>query len=70
MIKEKLVKDGETSNKGKAGIILTSISGAIGRRDYLRQIIIYEKPNPWERENYRLVKGYGELVKELIGNIS
>ena len=68
MIKEKLVLDGEASNIGNAGVILTSISGDIGRRDYLRQIINYERPYPWEKDNYTLVKKYGGIVQELMEN--
>jgi hypothetical protein len=70
MIKEKLIQD-ETENvsdEGKAGLVLTTISREIGiaDRDYLRQIIRYDRPNPWEKENYRLVDDYRELVKKLI----
>ena len=68
MIKEKLVIEGEASNIGKAGVILTSISGAIGRSDYLRQIIIYERPYPWEKDNYRLAKKYRGIIQELLEN--
>ena len=66
MIKEKLVSDGEATNKGQAGVILTSISGAFGREDYLRQIITYERPYTWERDNYSLVAEYRGIIKELI----
>ena len=69
MIKEKLVNDGEASNKSKAGLMLPSISGAIGRRDYLRQIITYERPYPWEKDNFRIVKQYRETIQELLENI-
>ncbi|OPY25108.1 MAG: hypothetical protein A4E27_01039 [Methanobacterium sp. PtaU1.Bin242] len=68
MIKKELIKQGDTSEYGKAGIIVTTISKEIGiaERDYLRQIIRYDKPNPWEKENYRLVDYYKEMVKELL----
>lgn len=67
MIKEELIRQEEAS-EGKAGIIVTTISKEIGfaPKDYLRQIIRYEKPNPWEKENYRLVEDYKEMVKELL----
>ncbi len=70
MIKTELIKRENVSDEGKAGIILTSISGEIGRdgRDYLRQIIEYERPNPWEKENYKLKEEYKELIKELLSN--
>jgi len=71
MIKKELINRGEAEDEGKAGIILTSISREIGieRRDYLRQIIRYDKPNPWEKENYRLVEDYKELVKEILSEL-
>jgi hypothetical protein len=66
-IKEELIKRGEAQEEGKAGLALTSISNALGfrERDYLRQVIQYDKPYPWEKENYRLVNGYRELIKNL-----
>jgi hypothetical protein len=68
MIKRGLIEKGEAPDEGKAGIILTTISREIGisQRDYLRQIIRYEKPNPWEKENYRLVAEYKDLVASLL----
>lgn len=49
MIKKELIKKENVSDEGKAGLILTTISREIGiaSRDYLRQIIEYERPNPW-----------------------
>lgn len=51
MIKSELIQRGEAADEGKAGIILTTISREIGieQRDYLRQIITYDRPNPWEK---------------------
>ena len=68
MIKKELINKGEAEDERKAGIILTTISREIGieRRDYLRQIIRYDKPNPWEKENYRLVEDYKDLVKTIL----
>lgn len=70
MIKEGLVNDKseDVEDKGKAGLILTTISREIGfpSRDYLRQIIAYEKPNPWEKENFRIVEEFREIIEELI----
>lgn len=68
IIKRELLKRGEANDEGKAGIILTTISREIGiaQRDYLRQIIRYDKPNPWEKENYRLVDDYRDLVKSIL----
>ena len=72
MIKKELINKGEAKDEGKAGIILTTISREIGieRRDYLRQIIRYDKPNPWERENYKLVDEYKDLVKNILEELS
>jgi len=72
MIKKELINRGETEDEGKAGIILTTISREIGieRRDYLRQIIRYDKPNPWEKENYRLVEDYKDLVKDVLDELT
>ena len=74
MIKKELIRseNEDVEDEGKAGIILTTISREIGiaNRDYLRQIICYDKPNPWEKENYRLADDedyYRELVQKLIG---
>lgn len=71
MIKKELVSRGEAEDEGKAGIIVTAISREIGfkKRDYLRQIIRYDKPNPWEKENYRLVDEYRELVKSVLDEL-
>ncbi len=68
MIKKRLIIDGEATDEGKAGLILTTISREIGiaERDYLRQIISYERPNPWEKENYKLVDKFKDLVRDLI----
>lgn len=68
MIKKELVKKGEAVDEGKAGIILTTISRGIGieARDYLRQIIQYDKLNPWEKENYKLSEKYKELVRNIL----
>ncbi|MBM4240636.1 MAG: DUF91 domain-containing protein [Euryarchaeota archaeon] len=72
MIKEKIVNDGEAIDEGKAGIILTTISReiSIAPRDYLRQIIQYDRPNPWEKDNYRLVGKYREMIKNLLKEIN
>lgn len=68
MIKKELIKKENLTDEGKAGLILTTISREIGiaNRDYLRQIILYEKPNPWEKENYKLKTEYIELVKDIL----
>jgi len=71
MIKKSLIKNNETDDEGKAGIIITSISREIGfkNRDYLRQVIQYDRPNPWEKENYKLVEKYKNLLKDILNEI-
>ncbi len=68
MIKKELIKRGEAQDEGKAGIVLTTISREIGfeQRDYLRQIIRYDKPNPWQKENYRLAEECKDLVENIL----
>lgn len=75
MMKKELVRNEneDVEDEGRAGLILTTISGELGRvnRDYLRQIICYDKPNPWEKENYRIADDenyYKELVQKLVAN--
>ena len=71
VIKKSLIKHNEVTDEGKAGIIITSISREIGLkdRDYLRQVIQYDKSNPWEKENYQLVGKYKNLLKEILNEI-
>ncbi|RKZ31303.1 hypothetical protein DRQ33_07195, partial [bacterium] len=49
----------------------TTISREIGikSRDYIRQLIRYDRPNPWEKENYRLVDEYKDLVKDVLNEV-
>ena len=71
MIKKELINKGEAIDEGKAGTILTTISREIGikARDYLRQVIQYDKPNPWEKENYRIPEKYKELVQNILSKL-
>jgi hypothetical protein len=68
MIKRELIEKENVADEGKAGIILTTISREleIKQRDYLRQIIQYDKPRPWEKENYRIVEKYKDLVRRIL----
>jgi len=72
MIKKELIKQEETSEYGKAGRIVTTISKEIGfaPKHFLRQIIQYDKPKPWEKENYRLVEEYKEMVEKLLDELN
>ena len=71
MIKDELIRIGEATDEGKAGIILTTISREIGikQRDYLRQVIAYDRPNPWEKDNYRIVEEYRSLVSQVLSTL-
>jgi ribosomal protein S24E len=69
MLKEELINRKEAVDEGEAGIIITTISREIGlkRRDYLRQVIRYDKsPGSSEKENYRIEEKYKELVKNVL----
>jgi len=66
-----LIKKREAENEGQAGRVLTTISRELGikPRDYLRQVIRYEKPNPWEKENYRIEEKYKGMIKDLLSKL-
>ena len=66
-IKKELISQKEAKDDKQAGIILTTISREIGikKRDYLRQIFKYDRPNPWEKDNYRIVEKYKEIIRKL-----
>ncbi len=68
MIKKELVNRNEAYDEGKAGTILTTISKELGikRRDYLRQIIRYDRGPAQEKENYRIDDKYKDLVKRVL----
>ena len=70
-IKKEMIKNNEAQDENKAGLILTTISRELGikKRDYLRQIIQYERPNPWEKDNYQLAEEYKEMVKALLDDL-
>jgi len=68
VIKQELVKKKEAVDEGKAGTLLTTISRelSIERRRDLRQVISYDKPLPWEKDNYRIKDAYKEMVKQIL----
>jgi len=72
MIKEELLKRGEAEDETSAGIIITHISREIGieKRDYLRQILRYDKINEDQKENYRISEEYKQLVKEILSELN
>jgi len=66
-----MIKNNEAQDEKKAGLILTKVLRELGiiKRDYLRQIIQYERPNPWEKENYQFTEEYKEMVKALLDDL-
>jgi hypothetical protein len=72
MIKEELLKRGEAEDETSAGIIITTISRGIGieKRDYLRQILRYDKISEHQKENYRISEEYKQLVKEILSELN
>jgi hypothetical protein len=68
MLKEELINRKEAEDEGKAGIIISTISREIRlkRRDYLRQVIQYDKVGTSRKENYRIEEKYKELVKNVL----
>ena len=56
------IKRGFAPSSGKDGL-------GIKQRDYLRQVIRYEKPYPWEKENYRIEEKYKGIVKDLLSEL-
>ena len=70
---EELIQRGEAANEGAAGYAVTSISRALGikKRDYLRQIIQYDRDEgAWEKNNYRLAHKYKDIVKTLLAELN
>jgi len=68
MLKKELINRKEAEDEGKAGIIISTISREIllKRRDYLRQIIQYDKVGTSRKENYRIDEKYRDLVKNVL----
>ncbi len=67
-IKNELIKKKEAKDERQAGLILTTISRELGikQRDYLRQVIRYDKPLPWEKEDYRIEEKYKNMIREIL----
>jgi hypothetical protein len=72
MIKEELLKRGEAEDETSAGKIITTISREIGieKRDYLRQILRYDKISEHQKENYKISEEYKQLVKEILSELN
>lgn len=70
-IKARLVEENEAEEEGQAGHVLSTISCALGMpaRDYLRQVIRYDKPEPWLKDNYRIPEEYKGLVRDVLDSL-
>ena len=70
-IKNELTRRKEARDEGHAGTILTTVSRELGikQRDYLRQVIRYDKLNSWEKENYRIDEKYQGVVRDLLSEL-
>jgi hypothetical protein len=72
-IKKELIKRKIAKDESLAGVMLSTISKELGMksRDYLRQIIKYERGTneEWEKDNYRINSEYKDLIIELLGAI-
>ena len=70
-IKNELTRRKEARDEGQAGIILTTVSRELGikQRDYLRQVIRYDKPNLWEKENYIIEEKYKGMIRDLLSEL-
>lgn len=72
-IKAELIKRKIAKDESQAGVILSTISKELGMksRDYLRQVINYDKGTNEEREkeNYRINKDYKQLISELLSEM-
>jgi hypothetical protein len=71
LIKEELLKRGEAKDETSAGKIITTISKEIGikERDYLRQILRYDKTSEHQKENYKIPEEYKKLVEEILSEL-
>ncbi len=71
-LKVEFVKVKEAEDEKQAGFFLALISNQLGQKgnDFLRQIINYDYPNnPWEKDNFKLVEEYREMVSEILNEL-
>ncbi len=68
-MKKFLVEGKVLKDDNKAGYVMVLISNQMGmqKNDFLRQVIEYDYPNyEWEKDNYRIRKGYEEFIEKII----
>ena len=72
-IRNELLKTKEADDEEQARVILPTISRELGikYRDYLRQIITYERDveRRWEKNNFQIKERYKELVKNILNEL-
>ena len=72
-LKRKYLEFDPEADESKVGYYLTPISTQLGmkKNDFLRQIITYEYPKyRWEKDNFRIVDEFRQLVEEILQEIS
>ena len=67
-VKTRLIEFGEAGNARQAGHVLSTMSRELGMpgRAYLRQVIRYEKPEEWLKDNYYIDSPYKGMVTTLL----
>ncbi|MCG6146578.1 endonuclease NucS domain-containing protein [Leptospira bandrabouensis] len=71
MIKEEIVNQGISPDKGKSFTIVSNISTqmSLEKNDFLRQVISYSYPNNfWEKDNYMINEKYRSIIQELVNS--
>lgn len=70
-IKRKLIDNNMAKDEGHAGYNITAVSRTLGikKRDYLRQIIKYDRIAPWEKDNYRIEERYKDMVRNILKEV-
>lgn len=71
-MRKEFVKAGAADDDGQAGYFLALISSQIGHKskDYLRQVIKYDTPNGWEKDNFSIRPEYRHLVEKVLGELN
>ncbi|MCE5216623.1 endonuclease NucS [bacterium] len=71
-IKQRLIAQEEAESETQAGHVLSTISRELGMptRAYLRQVIRYQKPEEWLKDNYCIDDTHKELVKGVLAELT
>lgn len=70
-IKQELIRQNEAEDERQAGLVTATMSSGLGvrDRDYLRQVIRYEKPEPWMKDDYRIEERYKPMVRRVLAEL-